>query len=779
MLALGAFAWLCYYWNESPEQTWARLVVWAENVSRQQPRSTSAPSATASPLPAETATSPSAMPSATPPVDPLVWLGAHREQWPAEARLRTATEFPALSHGKVVGSLRVPPGAAVKLLGFTQQEVKVDFMGAEKELPIADTDLPAEAELAWQKSKADEKEQAAVNLKAPPVPEATAAPLTETIAPAFGVTLTPRAATFRLFAPTAHSVYLVLYDHAGGSLGRRELPLLQKEENTWELEVKEDLRGKFYTYRLEGPNVDSKKELLDPYATNAVASSTRGRLTELPQPLASGPAVQSPTDMVIYEMQVRDFTIAPNSGAQHRGLYLGWTESGTHLPDDSRIRTTLDHLSELGVTHLELMPVEDFENDESHPTYNWGYITSCFFSPEGMFATNPNDDSRIRELRTLIAALHARGIGVIMDVVYNHTSGSASLLSLAPQTYYRHWPDGRLANGSGCGNEVQSENPIARQLIIDSLKFWVREYGIDGFRFDLMALIDQDTMRQAASELRKLNPSIVLFGEPWAGGSSPLTNPADKGAVYHLEPIGAFNDDFRNALKGLPDGGDPGWIQNGSKAGALKEAFRVSNWFASPAQSINYMTCHDNLVLWDKLKVSMPGANDELLIETMKLGYVALFTAPGVPFFLGGEEFARSKGGNNNSYETPDSVNQIDWSLKRKHAALFTYVRDLIALRKAHPLFRLKTRDEVQARLHLLDWPEEKQILFTLNGQDLKGESWKGACVILNSDSNTAEVTLPDGKWSIAIDECRASKSGPVSGTIQVPRKSGMVLYQE
>ena len=466
-------------------------------------------------------------------------------------------------------------------------------------------------------------------------------------------------------------------------------------------------------------------------------------------------------------------------------MYLGWTESGTHLPDDPKIDTALDHLSELGVTDVELMPVQDFENDEASGNYNWGYITTDFFSPEGMFATNPNNNNRVRELKALIKALHSRGIGVIMDVVYNHTSPTASLMSIGPEYYYRRALNGGLANGSGCGNEVKSEAPMARRLILDSLKFWVRQYGVDGFRFDLMALIDQETMREADRELREIDPGIILFGEPWTGGATPLRDKTDKGALRQV-PVGAFNDDFRNALKGPPDGNEPGWIQNGSKRDELKKAMLVSSWFASPEQSINYMTCHDNLVLWDKLVASMPNATDALRIETMKLGYLALLTSQGVPFFLGGGEFARTKGGDNNSYEAPDSVNEIDWALKRDHLDLFDYVRDVIALRKAHPMFRLRTRPDVLSRVHFIDTPEQGTLMFTINGDDVSGETWKRVCVILNSsDATDAVVHLPEGDWSVALDDHGAvpvsqlSTLNPqLSAKLRVRYKSGVVLYQ-
>ncbi|MGH8048956.1 MAG: alpha-amylase family glycosyl hydrolase, partial [Chthoniobacterales bacterium] len=463
---------------------------------------------------------------------------------------------------------------------------------------------------------------------------------------------------------------------------------------------------------------------------------------------------------------------------QNRGLYPGFAEAGTRLPDQPRIRTGLDHLSELGVTHVQLMPVLDFENDEVLRPYNWGYISTGFFSPEGSYATNPMDDSRVRELKALINALHARGIGVILDVVYNHTAESASLLFISNDYYFRHLPDGSLANGSACGNEIRSEAPMTRKLIIDSLKFWVTEYGVDGFRFDLMALIDQDTMLEADRELRAIRPDIVLYGEPWKAGPTPLAKMSDKDGLRDISPVGAFDDDFRNALKGFPDGNEPGWIQNGSNREALKKAMQLPDWFGSPEQSINYMTCHDNLVLWDKLQASMPGASGPLLKETMKLGYLALLTSQGVPFIHGGEEFARSKGGDFNSYVSSDSVNALDWSLKLKNFGLFNYVRAAIAMRKAHPVFRLRTRSEMLWRLKFEDTPGDRTIMFTLDSSGIPNESWKKVCVVLNSaDTENASVTLPEGKWQVALDE--HGVAGPlVSGNVNVRWKSGLVLYQ-
>jgi len=286
-------------------------------------------------------------------------------------------------------------------------------------------------------------------------------------------------------------------------------------------------------------------------------------------------------------------------------------------------------------------------------------------------------------------------------------------------------------------------------------------------------------MTEIVTELHAINPAIAIYGEPWTGGDSPLGTKTDKTALLQV-PAGAFNDDFRNALKGEPDGSEPGFIQNGSNREALEKAMQVSDWFAGPGQSINYMTCHDNLVLWDKLKLSMPGATDDLLKRTAKIGYLVLLTSQGVPFMQGGEEFGRTKGGDSNSYVSPDSVNEVDWSLKDKNHDLFTYVRDLIALRKAHPLFRLRTRDEISRRLKFLPAETGLALSYEIDGDGVPGETWKRALVIVNPDNtNPLSAAVPEGEWEAACDEKGATMGQMMSGTITVAAKTGLVLFQQ
>jgi pullulanase len=595
-----------------------------------------------------------------------------------------------------------------------------------------------------------------------------------------GATYSPTATSFRLFAPTARAVNVILYDEATGDKGRTTRPLRPAAKGIWEGAVSGDLKGKFYMYSLDGENPSPDREALDISCINSVNSGARARITDLAgtnppgwDVAKVGPAVESPVDMVIYEMHVRDFTIAPNSPAssEHRGKYLGFIEAA-------------DHLKELGVTHVQLMPIQDFENDETSTNYNWGYVTTVYDSPEGWFAADINNDVRIREFKQLVAALHQRGIGVIMDVVYNHTASGAPFNFFVPRYYYRYLPDGSQSNGSGCGNDFRSEAPMARKYIIDSLKYWVREYGVDGFRFDLMALIDLDTMKQAEAELRAINPSIVLYGEPWGGGGkSAKVTPTNKQTIRGTG-IGAFNDNIRNALVGSPfDKARGGFIQDGSSKEdvqrGIEGAWRV--WAGTPAQAINYMSCHDNYTVWDKLKLSKPGATEQELKEMMKLGYLLLFTAQGVPFIHGGEEFGRSKRGHENSYNAPDSINQVDWSLKQKNADLYNYTRDIIALRKAHPVFRIRSKEQIAAWLKFPDTGNPDTLMYTLDGSALDGESWKQVCVLVNAaDSISTDVKLPPGQWHVAFDQSGAvQQDRTVEGTARVRYKSGMILYQQ
>ncbi len=605
-----------------------------------------------------------------------------------------------------------------------------------------------------------------------------------------GAIYSPISTTFRLFAPTAYVVEALLFDEpVDNAPPRWTVPMKKIGKGIFEGIMQGDMLGKFYRYRLNGPGFATDNLVLEPYAINTVGDSQCARITNLNNTNPSGweryrvgPAVESPVDLVIYEASVRDFTIAANSGVTQKGLYLGFSEEGTHLPSDPGILTGLDHLQELGITHVQLMPVQDFNKDADEGVYNWGYMTIAFNSPEGWFSTNKLDDSRIREFKQLIGALHARNIGVIMDVVYNHTDYSAPFHSINAQYYYRFNAEGGYANGSGVGNDFRTECPMVRKFIIDSLKYWVCEYGIDGFRFDLMALIDFETMREAERELRKIKPDIILYGEPWSSGYSPIKGqPTDKHAIRNTS-IGAFNDHFRNALGGSPNGAELGFIQNGSNRERLILGMEGSHrdWASQPSQSINYITCHDNLVLYDKLRWFSPSASEQDIMAMMKLGYLVLLTAQGIPFIHGGEEFARTKFGHGNSYNAGDEINQIDWSLKAKNYGLFSYTRELIRLRKLHPLFRLRSADQIRDRVKTHSAPNEKTLVYIIDGFDLEHETWGEACILINGEeASDIEFRLPNGRWHVAFDESGAvDEPHWVEFRVHVRRKSGLILYR-
>lgn len=602
-----------------------------------------------------------------------------------------------------------------------------------------------------------------------------------------GLSFSPEESTFRLFAPTATAVDLVLYDVPFEEHGRRAFPMTRLAHGLWEITIQENLHGKFYVYRLDGPGLISEYEAADLYATNTVDSSRRARISSFEETtpdgwptIHSGPDLSAPVDAVIWEIHVRDLSMSPDSGIQQKGLYLGFTESPTTIPNAPEITTGLDHLVELGVTHIQILPVQDYQNEEWAGLFNWGYITNYFNSPEGIYASNIHDASRVRELKQLVQAAHARDLGVIMDVVYNHTGSETLFNRFVPKYYYRMLPNGYYANGSGCGNDFRSEAPMARKYLVDTLKHWVQEFHIDGFRFDLMALLDRPSMLEVEKELRAIKPDILLYGEPWMAADSPVPEPTDKTALPGTS-IGAFNDDFRNAIKGSPEGGFPGFIQNASERDKVQAVIAGSKdlWAPSPSQTINYLTCHDNLVLYDKLKLSCPDASDEELLMIGKLGYFLLLTSQGVPFLHAGCEFFRTKQGDHNSYQSPDAINQIQWARKKEFHPLYAYVRELIALRKAHPIFRLRTNEEISQRLTFFPQEHGDSIQYQLNAEHLPGETWQSVCVLINSHwSDPREFVLPEGEWSLGFDHNGLSQSTtPLSGKISLPGKSAIIVF--
>ncbi|MBI4803570.1 MAG: type I pullulanase [Elusimicrobia bacterium] len=586
----------------------------------------------------------------------------------------------------------------------------------------------------------------------------------------------------RIFAPSASKAAALVY--ASASAEPAAHPLAWKENGLWETELNMDLTGKYWKLRIAqgGRTFDG----LDPYAGAVTAHDGLALITGDRTEVAPGPVFDL-SETVLYEMHIRDFTIDGLSGVRNKGKYLGLTEAGTSLTGSPDIKTALDHLAELGVNAVHILPFQDFENNESSPAYNWGYMPVNFNSPEGWYATAPGDDSRVRETKAMISALHKKGLKVIMDVVYNHTAEVPGRVlnfnALAKDYYYRVKEDGSYWNGSGCGNEFKSESPMGRKFIIDSLLYWVREYKVDGFRFDLMGLIDRDTALELVRRLKEIKPDIIIYGEPWTSGPTAVSG-VGKG-TQRSKGFSVFNDNLRDALKGsVFNVKDSGYVQNASKRDVVMRGITgaIAEFTDSPLEAINYVSCHDNHTLWDRLTLSAAGQPPENRVKMDKLAQAVVFTSQGIPFLHSGEEFLRSKKGEENSYNLPDEINKIDWTLKKENKGVFAFYRDLIALRKAHPAFRMRTSREVRDNLKFyeeLGLPVNAPgIAYALNAA-ASGDSWTRIAVLINPAGTAQKFALPAGEYQKAFDENGLCAGGrKFSGFVEVPPISLLVLYR-
>ena len=617
---------------------------------------------------------------------------------------------------------------------------------------------------------------------------------------------------FRLWSPKAQEVTLNLYNTGLNGAPYESVPMTFHADNgTWTASVKGQLYGKFYTFRVKQ---DGKwlSETPGVWAKAVGANGRRGAIIDFAQTNPEGwesdkgPKVDNLTDVIVYEMHHRDFSMSPTSGIANKGKFLALTESGTVSPEGEK--TGIDHLKELGVTHVHILPSYDYNSvDETNlqdNTYNWGYDPQNYNAPEGSYSTNPSDPkTRVREMKEMVKALHDAGIGVIMDVVYNHTAendGSNFELTV-PGYYHRHWDDGRYSDASGCGNETASDLQQMRDYIINSVKYWADEYHIDGFRFDLMAIHDTETMNQVAAELKKINPSIFVYGEGWTAGDSPL--PAEQRAlkenVAKMTDIAVFSDDIRDAVKGHYSNaedrgfatGKPGneeTVKIGIVAATAHPQVDYSKgnnskfpYASSPEMIVNYVSCHDDLTLTDKLRKSMPEASDEERKAAAKLAQTIVFTSQGTPFMFAGEEIFRDKKGVHNSYKSPDSINAIDWSLKAANRDQMDYYKGLIALRKAHPAFRMTSADQIAKHLVFdrIDASKTPNLISYTLKDNANGDSWKDIKVIFNGSDEPKTVKLPKGTWHAAVMDGRIDPEaglGSFSGNVTAAPRSAVIL---
>lgn len=606
--------------------------------------------------------------------------------------------------------------------------------------------------------------------------------------------------TFKIWAPTAGEVKLDLYLEGEGGSPFETVALEMTEAGVYETVVEGDLHGIYYDYHVTVDEISMRTA--DPYAVACGVNGERSMVADLSRTNPDGWekdffAPDKKKETVIYELHVKDFSYDENSGIrpEYRGKYLAFTEKGTTLKGEGIYPTGIDYLKSLGVTYVHLLPVFDYGSvdeggDESQ--FNWGYDPKNYNVPEGSYATNPYDGCvRIREFKQMVQALHEAGIGVIMDVVYNHTYRKGSWFQrTVPYYYYRQNEDGSFSDGSACGNETASEREMVGRYIKSSVLYWQKEYHIDGFRFDLMGLHNVELMNEIRDALdeRLGGKDILMYGEPWTADESPMEEgflPAVKANLPHLkEGIAIFCDNTRDAVKGhVFYAKEPGFVNGGE---GLEEEIKssVAAWCdkeyewgpKSPAQIITYVSAHDNYTLWDKL-TETSGDDEEELLRENKLAAAIVFTSQGIPFFQAGEEFARTKQGISNSYNSPPKLNCLDWNRAYNYRELTAYYKGLIAVRNGFAALREHDMDSVQ-RIHFQDAPDG-MAAFQIEGKNRAEDRWKSLYVIYNSRKEAWKMPVPEGLWDVLVDgegTYVENAERVVSVEIEVMPKSAVVL---
>ena len=621
-----------------------------------------------------------------------------------------------------------------------------------------------------------------------------------------GATYTPEKTAFRVWAPTADTVTLNLY--GSGTPGTddlvEQLPMTADVNGTWIAEKEGDLNGTYYTYLVSvGGN---ENEACDPYARTTGVNGKRAMILDLASTNPDGwendtnpNAGMAYNDAVIYELHVRDLSSDESSGIQNAGKFLGLTETGTTTA--SGIPTGLDHMKDLGITHVHLLPVYDYasvdETQSDKPQFNWGYDPENYNVPEGSYSTDPyNGAVRVAEMKQMVKALHDNQISVIMDVVYNHVYNASDFCvnQIVSGYFSRICEDGTYSNGSDCGNDTASERSMVRKYIVDSVKYWADEYHIDGFRFDLVGLIDTETINEVVTEVHKTHPDVIFYGEGWTmdtavtkEGYKMTTQPNST----DVPGFAFFSDTLRDALKGhVFYTTRKGYVSGAADlADTVKDCFlgQAGDWCTTPAQSINYASCHDNMTLLDRITRSTPGVSEEDRIRMNNLSAAIYMTAQGIPFLQAGEEMLRTKidasgGFVENSYNSPDSVNSIKWDTleDETYQNVYNYYKGLIAFRKAHAALRLTNAADVNANIISVGGLDDNVLAFRING-GVNGETSDGIFVIFNPNSAEISVALPDGTWDVCVnaDHAGTDTLTTVSGSVSVEPISAMVLVKK
>ncbi|MBP6230160.1 MAG: type I pullulanase [Paludibacteraceae bacterium] len=627
------------------------------------------------------------------------------------------------------------------------------------------------------------------------------------------VVYTPEKTLFRVWSPAAAKVKVNLYTEGLGGEPFEVKELEYDVDGTWVTVIEDNLKGKFYTFQIF-QNEQWLAETPGIWAKAVGVNGNRGAIIDMAETNPKGwekvqrPAMKHFTDASIYELHVRDFSVGPESGMENKGKFLAFTEMGT--TNAAGKKTGVDHLKELGITHVQLLPIYDYASvDETtldKNQYNWGYDPKNYNVPEGGYSTDPyNPISRILEFKQAVQSLKNNGFRVIMDVVYNHTFwGVESHLNLmAPGYFYRFKEDGSWSNASGCGNETASDRAMMRRYIIESCKYWVTEYKVDGFRFDLMGIHDIETLNLLRAELDKIDPTISIHGEGWtAEWDFPL--PYEKRAIkqnaLQLDNIAVFSDDIRDGIRGTWDNNKvAGFIagvygyEESIKFGVVGATqhnqihydavkYAKAPYANNPTQVINYASCHDDLSLHDKIIYSAPeGTSDKEKTRFNKLAQAIVFTAQGVPFIYGGEELKRDKQRVHNTYQSPDSINQIDWSFKTTNHDMFDYYRNLIELRRTHPAFRMPTQEMVQKHLQFINVKEPALVAYTISG-NANGDSWRRILVIYNGNRHNVTLDIPQENWVVVANGEEIDLHGIFKhkkAYISVPASSAMILYAD
>lgn len=614
------------------------------------------------------------------------------------------------------------------------------------------------------------------------------------------VEYSPKETTFQLTtSPDVKKVNVLLSDTDSDNPAEQMIKQMKHVgAGKWKLTVKSDLKGKYYLFSVyNNAQPDNTPGI---FAKAVGVNGKRGAIVDLRDTDPEGwnsdvsPTLNNPCDLVIYEMHHRDFSVDLSSGLKNKGKFLALTEP-----------KAIEHLQRLGVNAVHILPSYDYASvDESKPDvpqYNWGYDPLNYNVPEGSYSTDAaTPTTRIREFKQMVQALHKAGIRVILDVVYNHTFdiNGSNFQKTYPDYFYRKTAEGKYSDGTGCGNETASEKPLMREFMKESVEYWVKEYHIDGFRFDLMGVHDIETMNEIRAMVDKIDPSIYIYGEGWSAGSCayPQEKLAMKAHAKQLDGIGAFSDEMRDALRGpFSDDHKGGFLigepnqEESIKFGIVgaiahpqidmtKVNYSREAWTNEPSQMVAYVSCHDDMCLTDRLRATMPYITDDELIRLDLLAQTAVLTSQGVPFILAGEEMLRDKKGVHNSFRSPDSINRLDWNNLKRYPQVFDYYAGLIALRKAHPAFRMGKADEVRKNLEFVDAPKGV-VAFRLKN-NAGGDAWQNIYVVLNSQKTPQNVKVAEGSYTkvVANGKVNAEGLGLISGsTLTVAPQSALIVH--